>query len=295
MTHKVSKSYTEKLKNVPSPTKIQQVSNLHNWIQDILGETHHTFLQGSYKNDTSISDINDVDIVALRLTTYSGVHSPFASRQNEKIQWDTIFTEIENKLRNQKKYAWTVTRDDKCIIVETEALSADVVPAVQVQRDHLEDPIVIYSFKKGIEKINHPRLHWANGVAKNKATQQNYKPTVRILKNWVANSFDDKKTISSYHMESLVYNANNEKFSNDPVVSFINIGTEIDQLLNLRHVHVFPIKSVCGYEDITQNWNDSDRIEFGIELKNSIDLAKRAYNAPTAERADAFWRMAFKI
>ena len=105
---------------------------MQNYIQDLLGKAHHTFLQGSYRNDTAISDINDVDIVAIRLTTFSSLHS--GRRFPSVISWDAIFTEIEDKLRNQRRYNWTVTRDDKCIKVRG-AFNADVVPAVQVNDD----------------------------------------------------------------------------------------------------------------------------------------------------------------
>jgi len=184
MTHKIPSSHIEKLTSVPPATKITQVSNLQNHIQEILGDTHHTFLQGSYKNDTSISEINDVDIVAIRLRTFSGTHSPAHLRTTPNILWDTIFSEIEQKLKDQKKYIWTVTRGDKCIKVETNTLSADVVPAVQVLENHLVDPIAIFSFKKGLEKVNYPRVHWDNGKNKNQATGGHYKPIVRIFKNW---------------------------------------------------------------------------------------------------------------
>ena len=29
---------------------------MQNYIQDLLGKAHHTFLQGSYRNDTAISE-----------------------------------------------------------------------------------------------------------------------------------------------------------------------------------------------------------------------------------------------
>ncbi|MEK7522255.1 MAG: hypothetical protein AAB569_01630, partial [Patescibacteria group bacterium] len=66
MPHNVLPSDIQKHTKGISDTKTTQVSNLQNHIQEILGDTHHTFLQGSYKNDTSISNINDVDIVAIR-------------------------------------------------------------------------------------------------------------------------------------------------------------------------------------------------------------------------------------
>ena len=99
MAHNIPLQHIEKHTKAISDTKRTQVANLQNHIQQILGDTHHTFLQGSYKNDTSISDIKDVDIVAVRTTTYSSVHTGLSFPTS--IPGDTIFSEIESKLRNQ--------------------------------------------------------------------------------------------------------------------------------------------------------------------------------------------------
>lgn len=71
MTHLVQQTDIEKHTKSISDTKKSQVSNLQKHIQEILSETHHTFLQGSYRNITAISDINDVDIVAVKINVYS--------------------------------------------------------------------------------------------------------------------------------------------------------------------------------------------------------------------------------
>ncbi|MFH1088613.1 MAG: nucleotidyltransferase, partial [Patescibacteria group bacterium] len=250
MTHNIPIQHIEKLTKGPSQAKVASVANLQNYIQELLGDTHHTFLQGSYKNDTAISDINDVDIVAVRSTTYSGTFS--TQPCDRTILWDQIFSEIEYKLGSQSRYNWTVTRDDKCIKVRG-AFNADVVPAVQVNTDPRTDPIVIYSFKAGQEKINYPRVHYDNGVAKHGATDEAYKPVVRMFKNWTKNHFGDTKVVSSHQIESLVHAAENTCFSSDFAISFILVAADIDEKLKQRDVLAFKIPSVCGYEDISAN------------------------------------------
>lgn len=293
MSHFIPTSVTDRLTCGPSATKITQVANLQNYIQGLLGDTHHTFLQGSYKNDTAISDINDVDIVAVRISTYSTVHTGL--RFDTQIPWEEIFSEIENKLRSQSKYKWTVTRGDKCIKVRG-AFDADVVPAVQVSSDPKSDPIVVYSFRTGVEKINSPRQHYENGVAKSKSTNGQYKPTVRMFKNWVRNHFGNNKTaVSSFKVEALVHGLSDASFLTDPVANFIIGADEILKKVNTRSVLPIRIPSVCGCEDITQDWSLVGRGMFTNQLQVSLDSAGRAYKATSATDAERHWRAAFNF
>lgn len=294
MPHKIPKHLIDSLIGSPSASKVNQVSRMQNYIQDLLSDSHHTFLQGSYKNDTAISDINDVDIVAMRLKTYSGSHSPHAGA-NPLIAWNTIFSEIEEKLRNQDLYDWTVERDDKCIKIRG-SFNADVVPAVKIEHDHLEDPIAIFSFSEGKEKMNRPRTHYQNGVRKNQATGDNYKPTVRMFKNWVINHFpNDKQTISSFKMECLVHHQDNDLFSGDYAADFVLIGNKIVETVSMRNALATRIPSICGTEDISSNWSLAGRQNFISKLKESIGHAANAYMAPSQAVAEASWRKTFNL
>lgn len=293
MPHNIPIHHIQKHTKGISDAKRTQVSNLQTHIQEILGDSHHTFLQGSYKNDTSISDINDVDIVAIRRTTYSGTYS--SVQFSNSILWDSIFTEIEQKLRDQKLYQWTVTRKDKCIEVVTFTFKADVVPAVQILADPEEDPIAIYSFTKGVEKVNSPRTHYKNGVAKHQATNNNYKPVVRMFKNWVANNFADTDVVSSYHIESLVHNVPNDNFLSDHALSFLLVGNHINNTLSQRNGIPLKIMSVCGTEDITSNWDINSRQFFNNKLKESLDFGLTAYKANSATEGERHWNKAFNL
>ena len=98
MAHNISTQHVQKHTKSISDSKRQEVSSLQSYIQELLID-HHTFLQGSYANDTAISDINDVDIVAIRKNTYSSVHSRVYCPAS--VTWDLIFSEIETRLKNQ--------------------------------------------------------------------------------------------------------------------------------------------------------------------------------------------------
>ncbi|KKR45823.1 MAG: hypothetical protein UT80_C0029G0005 [Parcubacteria group bacterium GW2011_GWC1_40_13] len=295
MPHNIPTVHIQKHTRGISDTKRTEVANLQKYIQELLGDTHHTFLQGSYANDTSTSDINDVDIVAIRKTTYSSVHTGLSFPTS--IPWETIFSEIETKLKNQNRYTWTVERSEggKCIEVRTSGFKADVVPAVQINEDVKSDPIAIYSFKTGIEKVNRPRTHIENGVAKHNATNQNYKPIVRMFKNWVKNHFDNTDIISSYQVESLVYNTPNENFHNDHAYSFLFVGNHIAELLSQRDILPIKINSVCGTDDITTNWNIVARQSFKNKLKESVSHGLSAYKATTIQEAQNYWDKTFNI
>lgn len=295
MPHNIPTVHIQKHTKGISTTKRTEVANLQTYIQGLLGDTHHTFLQGSYANDTSTSDINDVDIVAIRKTTYSSVHTGLSFPTS--IPWETIFSEIEAKLKNQNRYQWTVVRSEggKCIEVRTSGFKADVVPAVQIDADAKNDPIAIYSFKTGIEKVNRPRTHIENGVAKHDATNQNYKPTVRMFKNWANNHFGDMDIISSYQVESLVYNTPNENFHNDHAYSFLFVGNHIAELLSQRDTLPIRINSVCGTDDITANWDISARQSFKNKLKESLLHGLSACKASTIQEAQNHWDNTFNV
>ncbi|MEO6536185.1 MAG: nucleotidyltransferase [Candidatus Paceibacterota bacterium] len=292
--HNVPSSVVEPLLRGPSPRKITQVAQLQNDIQTLLGSTHHTFLQGSYKNNTAPSDINDVDIVAVRRTTYSGVHSPQRNNQHDRIAWDSIFSELEILLDGHPEYDWTVERGDKCIKL-TGPFNVDVIPAV-VYSTHDEDPIVVYSMRDGREIVNHPRTHYENGVEKHASTGELYKPTVRMFKNWKQNHYgQDKSMVSSFKIEALVNAVDDAEFVEDPVARFILVGASILELMNMRSLVPTRIMSVCGNEDITEHWDLGARRQFVAQLSESVNHARLAFSAPTAAVATQHWNNAFNV
>lgn len=295
MAHLLPQTETQKYTRDISDTKRESVANLQQHIRDILGESYHTFLQGSYRNTTSTSDINDVDIVAVRKNVYSTEHTSVYIPNPIPYPWETIFNEIETCLKNQWLYSWTVTPKDKCITVETSNFKADIVPAIQVHADVTIDPVAIYSHESKENRLSYPRDHWENGKVKHSNTNGNYKPMVRMFKNWIEEYLWAVDVVSSHKMESLVYSVPDEFFVNDYLEAFINIGDHMINALTRRDVFPFQIMSVCGNEDITKSWPIADRQHFRDKLKEAVQHARMAYQATTVEDAKLHWNKAFAV
>ncbi len=292
MNHYLDKSETQKYSKTISSTKQTQVSNLQNHIQQILSDSYHTFLQGSYANSTAISDINDVDIVAVRKNVYCSNHSPVIPNiiNPRDFPWEEIYRDIIEQLKNQNLYNWTITVKEKCITVETSLFKADIVPVVQVHEDVLQDPVSIKTSSGN--KLTYPRNHKNNGISKHSATDKNYKPMIRIFKNWVKAKLD-KDIISSHKIESLIHAVDTSLFSNDHLASFILISDSIIKKLQERNSIATIILSVCGNEDITSNWNHGNRNAFLNELIQARNLATQSWEAKSTTEASKYWNQIF--
>ena len=73
---------------------------------------------------------------------------------------------------------------------------------------------------------NYPKQHSANCTAKHQATNEWFKPMVRVLKNLrgklIENKMIEAGVAPSYYIEGLLYNVPNEKFGESYDDSFVN-------------------------------------------------------------------------
>jgi len=247
MSHKISDSTVHQYRKPPSETTVSRASAMQQNIRDVLGSNHETFLQGSYKNDTAISDLNDVDIVAVRKNIFSGTFSGVPV--SNTVYWDQIFSEIEEKLDSSPLYRGKHKRGDKCIKL-TGSIDVDIVPAVKVTTE-LEDPIAVFSFREGRERLNHPRVHFENGKNKNDRTEGHYKPIVRLMKNWTCAHFSDPRIAPSFCVECMVHAVPDNLFSSDHAFSFAQVGLDIVRKINNP---IAPVLNVAGTKNIFNEW-----------------------------------------
>lgn len=272
----------------PSQAKVDQAKSLREDLESALGSDYQVFLQGSYRNNTGIADLNDVDIVALAKNVHSTVDSGPALHP---VSWDEIFSRVETRLDSHWRFAGLLERGDKCVKVGTE-LSLDVVPAVYRYHPDI-DPIEVYSLRDASRRDNFPRDHRENGVIKNDEAHTNgaYKPTVRLFKRWASNVLSDPKLAPSFYIECAVHRAPDSSFSNDLAVSFVGVGLYLVRSLT-RNSYV---SSVAGDKDIlvASEWHPDKFEQFQRELLNSIILAGDALSASTATEANRLWREAF--
>lgn len=286
-SHLISASAAARYTAAPAATTVTAAKSLQESIRDVLGSGYETFLQGSYKNDTGIPDLNDVDVVALRKWTTSTVFT--GQIATNPISWDQIFREVQEALEASHHYRGKTERGDKCIKVNT-IFHADVIPAVCIG-DVSTDPIAVYSFRQGRERKNFPRVHYANNVSKQARTRDSYKPTVRMFKRWVRNWFPGTDTAPSFYVECLIHSVPDDKFSLDPVASFLLVGSYIVNQLSRSSV----IMSVAGDKDIltSAEWDPAKFEVFQSQLALSVSLAAQAIIATSIDEANQYWRQAF--
>lgn len=203
----------------------------HRWPNNM---TYTVYLQGSYPNHTNIRGDSDVDIVVeTNSLFYHDV--PDFQRVNYGLttpgtfSWQDFRDEVQKALSNHYGSP-IVTRGNKCIKVSGSGnrLNADVVPCAGYRtysNSYTYAKGITFWTRSGIQVINYPKLHLANGSAKNQDCYERYKPNVRVLKNARNRAQND---FPSYFLECLLYNVPNHKFN----VNFENTFYEVLDFLD---------------------------------------------------------------
>lgn len=196
-----------------------------------------TFLQGSYANATNISGDADVDIVVMLKSSW--IADTSLLNAGEKLAYDKDHRTVSygaaalrlDTVAALNKYFGSnrVDPKDKCIRVAKVAnyVDADVVPAIQHRiyisydsqtKGRYVEGVKIYT-QKGPIIINFPKEHKKNGINKNSATNNNFKPTVRQLKHLkrraVKSGRLEQKATPGYLLECITYNVPDDVFIDD--------------------------------------------------------------------------------
>ena len=233
---------------------IQQSKNTYATIKGALEDpnaayhnrSYSTFLQGSYGNDTNIIADSDVDVV-MRLDSVFYTDLDALSEEDKAAQnaaqsdADYGFKAWKGDVVTQlgKTFPSKVDPGKKAIFVEGEGnrRDADVLACVQLRKylhfrtwddsSYVEGICFWNSAGQRIE--NYPRQHSENCTKKHQATNNWFKPTVRILKNMRNRMIDDgylaDGVAPSYFLEGMLYNVPLNKFAStyeDTVVNALN-------------------------------------------------------------------------
>jgi hypothetical protein len=200
---------------------LNQAPNLKKYEYDV-------YLQGSYGNATNIYGNSDVDVVAeLNSAVYDDLSRLTESEQNYYNQRRTDSSVTFEGFRDDVHQALStyygkslVTPGNKCIAVAgaNGRLDADVVPCLEYRlytrytqsvQSYISG-IKFYTRKEVREVVNYPKPHRENGTAKNQRVSENYKPTVRIFKNWRDRLVGESRLVDgsapSYFVECLMSN-----------------------------------------------------------------------------------------
>lgn len=203
------------------------------------------FLQGSYGNDTNIYAESDVDVVI----RYDGAfyHDINTRPASEQAAFNSAYPNagtyayadfkrhVEKALR--AKFGDAVKPGKKAIRVEGNGnrRNADVIVAFEYKRyyrfsglyDEKHQTGMCFFASDGTRIANYPMLHSENLTTKHQATNNKFKPLVRIFKNVRSKMIDDgliaKGSAPSYYIEGLLYNVPNDRFTGNYQDIFLNI------------------------------------------------------------------------
>ena len=172
------------------------------------------YLQGSYKNQTNTYS-SDIDIIVqLRKLLNRDISTNI---DNERINtWKFFKQEIKEEL-NSKYGENNVSIGNKSIKLSTPYLysEVDVVPCLEgykynYSHDKVYEAVNFWTNEETRLITSFPKLHYRNGLIKNRNTNKLYKPTVRMFKTLrvylIENNIIKKEDISSYFIECILFN-----------------------------------------------------------------------------------------
>ncbi len=270
--------------NASSATAYASIQNAIKASTALTGHNIEVYLQGSYKNSTNIRGESDVDIVVQchdvffygleRLDPYPIIKSAVKERidalPDATYSWDTFRSDVLAALMAYYG-AGRLKNGNKCLAVADAGgtgISADVVPCFDHRLYVLEDgvPTVVdgMAFLTRTERRrveNYPKRHYENGVLKNAAASQNYKPLVRIFKNARSALVDagaiTDATAPSYFVECMVYNVPSARFAGS---TWVQVYGSVLSYLCRNPIDAF----ICGNDVVPlfgpspEQWNVDD-------------------------------------
>ena len=207
------------------------------------GKNFKIFLQGSYASSTNIYKESDVDVVIrLDSTFYEDLddlsevqkQAYGAAFSDETYDYSHFKQDVIEVLRSH--YGSAVSVGNKAIKIAGNGnrRDADVVVAVQFRRYISFASLTNQSYIEGIclfdssgnQIVNYPDQHAENCTIKHQATNNWFKPVVRVLKNMKVRMVDEGMigagVAPSYFIEGLLYNAPNDLFGNSYEDSFVD-------------------------------------------------------------------------
>lgn len=183
--------------------------------------------KGSYHNNTNVRLSSDVDIaVKLKDVFYAKypdgkVNKDFGNSKAE-YTFSQYRSDIETAMINHFG-AENVELGNKAIQINFNSyrVDADVVPCFEHRRYSLDGSYITgteFQTRHSQDRIiNFPEQHYSNGVRKNTITSRRFKKMVRIFKRLRYNLLDegyDVENVSSFLVESLIWNVPNNRFNN---------------------------------------------------------------------------------
>ncbi|MFN8475540.1 MAG: hypothetical protein U0822_25375 [Anaerolineae bacterium] len=272
----------------PARANRTRAVQLHNTLRDRLGADQHfkdwfagTFLYGSYRRNTAVQPIKDVDICIL-LNINPADHKP-----------EAVVARLRRVLE-RNGYQDKTALQRRSIRVEMSGMTLDAVPVVQVNGP--EEPLLIPDRPLAQWVPTHPKGHLAAATALNKENGGRFIPFVKIVKAWYRYQAHDLRAVErpkpkGFTLEALVakyQDADAPSYAEAFVTFLDNLWRDAGQ--QLKH-GVFPDVADPGMPGETLKLTfDPEEVELFTEIvTESLVSAQSALEATTYKDSAALW------
>lgn len=226
-------------------------------------KTYESFLQGSYGNDTNVYSDSDVDVV-MRLDSVF-YYDLSRMTESERTAYEKNFGDGQYSIGQfkievlgwlKKNYGESVKPGKKALFIPGSGnrRDTDVLVCAQFRRyhkfagpnDQKYDEGICFFLPDNTRIENFPKQHSTNCTEKHKATNQWFKPTVRMFKN-MRNRMIERGELAegvapSYYLEGMLYNVPADKFGSSYQDTFANcynwiVQTDSTKLVCANYMH----------------------------------------------------------
>ncbi len=276
------------LKNIqPGRSSRELAMQLHRTLRDRLAADEDfqdwyadTFLYGSYRRNTAIKQIKDVDVCVV-LDINPDDHEPQA-----------VIDRLRRVLERNKYEAKTALQR-RSIRIDMSATTLDVVPVVEAGDGSYLIPDRV--LKEWVP--THPKKHLETATTLNKEGNQRYIPFVKIVKAWYRyqRSGTERPKPKGFTLETLVaqyQDADAPSYGE----AFVNFLSNLDSACGASFEQgTFPAVNDPGVSGGTLHLTfTADEVkQFGKVLKSSLEQAQAALAAEGIAASASAWNVLF--
>jgi hypothetical protein len=249
-----------------------------------------TFLQGSYRQQTAIYAINDVDIVSLCNLNYPGSPGGFGQRSYGR---DEIFRIIAAPLLADGRYCDKVRFGPQSMCIKVDlGITVEILPVVfkTGTTDPEREPFVLYRPEVNRWEDGFARYHqrWLSNKNSSNRTQGNFIPAIKVFKH-VRSSFG--LTAVSFHIDCLLHFLADANFLGGPADYLASVFRVI-AAHKPEDWYRTRCMTPCGDRDIfTQTeWGAESWWKFHETISKCSSVAEHAIATPSEGQAIEDWQ-----
>lgn len=251
------------------------------------------FLQGSYRRQTAIYTINDIDIVALCHLKPSFGLTVWTNEQ--RWRRDELFETIAAPLRADRRYSDKVRYDSASMCIKVDlGIKVEILPVVFGSwfSDVESEPFLLYRPKTGRWENGYARLHQQHLTDKNAQakTGGNFIPAIKVLKH--IRSHHGLYAVS-FHLECLLHSLPDRLFRGNAATYTAAILHAIASESAETWYHWKGVKTPCRERSLfsTNEWSWESWKAFHDQVVIFDLLAQAACRAPDKALAIQIWQL----